>query len=76
LRRRQPWLHRATTTTVHLANEALIYDVAAGADRLRVALNLADEPLHHQALSGQLLAGATDRGDVPAHGWAVLQPGG
>ena len=30
LRRRHPWLHRAQTTMLHLANELMIYRVAAG----------------------------------------------
>src|SRR6185312_1440341 len=34
LRRRHPWLHRARTTTLHLTNMALLYEVRAADHRL------------------------------------------
>jgi cyclomaltodextrinase / maltogenic alpha-amylase / neopullulanase len=50
LRRRHPWLHRAQTTMLHLANEQMIYRVAAGGaagdpgeQSLVVVLSLADQ---------------------------------
>ena len=42
MRRRHPWLHRAQTG-LHLASEQMIYRVAAGEQRLVVALSLADQ---------------------------------
>ena len=77
LRRRHPWLHRARTQVVLLANEHLVWRVAGGGQALTVLLNLADAALKAE-VSGTLLAGAarpTRRGvEVPAHGWAVLGP--
>jgi hypothetical protein len=40
--RRRPWLHQARTEPVQVTNEQLVYRVAAGEERLLVALNLAD----------------------------------
>ena len=59
LRRKHSWLHRATTTTVVLTNQQLVYDTSHGSRTLRVFLNLADTALVH--------GGTT----VPPHGWAV-----
>ncbi|HEY3507199.1 MAG TPA: alpha-amylase family glycosyl hydrolase [Actinocatenispora sp.] len=72
LRRRHPWLHRARTEVIHLANEQMVYRTGD----LAVALNLADAPADHEipgataVLAGQATVGA--RVTVPAHGWAVL----
>ena len=45
LRRRHPWLVRATTETVELTNERYVYDsVGAAGERLRVALDLHQTP--------------------------------
>ncbi|MBD8059343.1 alpha-amylase family protein [Cellulomonas sp. JH27-2] len=78
LRRRHPWLHRATTRTVELSNEHLLYEASAGGDALLVALNLdPDEPWDAPA-TGELLAGPSTvtatTTTVPARGWAVLAP--
>lgn len=75
LRRRHPWLHRATTAEPrHLTNEHLEVDVVAGDERLTVALNLQDFPAPRR--SGALLAaddGTRASGDaIAAHGWAVI----
>jgi cyclomaltodextrinase len=85
VRRRHPWLHRATTEVLHLSNEALVYRVAdtttdttdpTGA--LVVALNLARDPLSVDVAAGPVLAGqaavdaAAGRIRLPARGWAVL----
>ena len=61
LRRRHSWLHRATTTTVSLTNQQLVYDTSDGTRTLRVMLNLADTPL---------VSGTTT---VPPHGWVVVE---
>ena len=44
LRRRNPWLHRARTSAVRLANEQYAYEVTDGTNRIVVCLNVADEP--------------------------------
>jgi cyclomaltodextrinase len=44
LRRRHPWLHRARTSAVRLANEQYAYEVTDGTNRIVVCLNVADEP--------------------------------
>ena len=79
VRRRHPWLHRATTTAPSLDNAYATFRSSAGDDWLVLALNLADEP---QTLpvedAGAILAGAgtLTKGSVElgAHGWAVLGP--
>jgi cyclomaltodextrinase len=82
LRRRHPWLHRAKTRVVHLANEQLVYEVSDGTQRLVVALNIGDAaaelPAPHVL---EVRAGAAEI-RRPAHpdtrlyidpsGWAVL----
>jgi cyclomaltodextrinase / maltogenic alpha-amylase / neopullulanase len=77
LRRRHPWLHRARTRVVELANERFCYEVRDGADALLVALNLADAPAE-LPVAGAVLAGGAEVRDgrtaLPAHGWAVLAP--
>ena len=77
LRRRHPWLHRARTTTLHLTNTALLYEVRAGDHRLVTALNLDDTPLEHDVagIRGVLAGVARLDGSavtVAPHGWAVL----
>ncbi|MDP9165859.1 MAG: alpha-amylase family glycosyl hydrolase [Actinomycetota bacterium] len=84
LRRRHPWLHRARTTALHLANRQYVYRTAADAGALLVALNVDDEPLRKSLAefgisSGTVVAGSgappesvVDRLDVEPHGWAVL----
>jgi cyclomaltodextrinase len=84
MRRRHPWLHRATTTQVELANEQFVYRVAAGEAALLVALNLADEdhevPLgsaHVEVETSSPSTGVNDQGTVLVvgpHEWAVLAP--
>ena len=82
LRRRHPWLHRARSHVLDLANEHLSYEVTGGGGRLVVALNLADQEVATQApdvrscLAGR--ATLSDGGDgaarisLPPHGWAIL----
>jgi cyclomaltodextrinase len=43
VRRRHPWLHRARTRAVQLANEQYAYEVSDGRQRLLVCLNVSDE---------------------------------
>lgn len=82
LRRRHRWLHVARTTTLHLANEQVVYETRTGEGRLVVALSVADRPAELPAPhAGAVLSGSADLLDggtgqarvrLPAHGWAVL----
>ncbi|MEP6981902.1 MAG: alpha-amylase family protein [Nakamurella sp.] len=77
LRRRHPWLHRATTAELSLTNTGYAYEARSGENRLVVALNLDDAELVLADLEvSQVLAGQAelDGGSVrvPAHGWVVL----
>jgi cyclomaltodextrinase / maltogenic alpha-amylase / neopullulanase len=86
LRRRHPWLHAASTTTLRLANRNYVYETRSGDNALLVALNIDNEPLH-LALSelgtahAQVVAGsATPPQDVvetvvvEPQGWRILRP--
>jgi cyclomaltodextrinase len=76
LRRRHPWLHRATTRTVTLTNLGYVFEASAEGERVVVALNLDDAPLRVETDAAALLEGAADhdggRWIVPPHGWAVF----
>ncbi|SOD98080.1 alpha-amylase family glycosyl hydrolase [Blastococcus haudaquaticus] len=76
LRRRHRWLHTARTTTLHLANEQLVYEAVGEGQRLVVALNVGDRADVPVPGAGAVLAGdaevAGGRVRLPAHGWAVL----
>ena len=82
LRRRHPWLYRACTEVLALANQQITY--AAGRDdkTLTVALSVSDHPTtqvvpRHQrvALGDGRLAEtrSASRLELPAHGWSVLE---
>ncbi len=75
LRRRHPWLHHATSTTLHLNNQQYVIRVEHDTNHLDVALNLADHSLH-LTQSTQILGAdpaTTHRKDqVGPQGWAVL----
>ena len=76
LRRRNPWLHRARTTTLALANASAVLESSDGVNRLLIALNLADEPVRLPASGAtDVLAGEgtfAEEIHLPPHGWAVL----
>jgi cyclomaltodextrinase len=78
LRRRHAWLHDARTTTVHLANEQLVYASERDGARIVVALNVSDDELRHgvpgvgEVLAGSAVVGPDDQVVVPPHGWAIL----
>lgn len=86
LRRRHPWLHRATTSALHLSNRQYVYETRCGDDALVVALNVDDAPLtvslKDTALCrGRVVAGSgappaeeRDEVTVPPHGWVVIAP--
>ena len=75
LRRRHPWLHRARSRAVTLENARYVLDLTDGSHTLRVALNLAEQPLPVEG-SAVLAADPSTRergGEVAPHGWAVLE---
>ncbi|WP_167101210.1 alpha-amylase family glycosyl hydrolase [Mycobacterium sp. DL592] len=86
LRRRNPWLHEATTRALHLENRCYAYETRCGDDALIVALNVDDTPMHLPVaeLAGRQarLAGGTGAPPedlvsevvVPPQGWLVLRP--
>ncbi|MEO5744778.1 MAG: alpha-amylase family protein [Terracoccus sp.] len=76
LRRRLPWLHRATSTTTTIDNHQLVLEVTSGDDLVVVALNIGDETLVVNGEWEVLEAANSDSYDraarVGPHGWAVL----
>jgi len=84
LRRRHPWLHKASTTTLHLDNRRYVYEARSGDNALLVALNIGDEPLRLTpsevgAERAHVVAGSSaprqevvDHVVVEAHGWRIL----
>ena len=77
LRRRHPWLTRAQTDVVHLANEQLVLRSGTAGAAVVVALNLAGEPVELPAADATTVECGTgrlagDRVQLPARGWAVL----
>lgn len=83
LRRRNPWLHTATTEAVQLTNTGYVYRTSAGDRALVVALNIDDEPLSAQLPeAGHVVAGSgappaerVQQLVVPAHGWVIVDAG-
>lgn len=81
-RRRHPWLSRARTTRLHLANQEASFELRSGEHRMVLALNLADAPSdlpapgarRVEAGPGELVrAGEPDaRVALPPYGWALL----
>jgi cyclomaltodextrinase len=82
LRRRHPWLHRARTRTVELANTHFVFEAFDQQHCLTVALNLADTPLVRSisrdcaVVAGngvsQRHEGSPTQLTLPPHGWTVL----
>lgn len=78
IRRRHPWLTRAHTDTVHIANGTIVLRTATSAEAVVTALNITDEEVVLPAAdASEVLAaeGAALRGaDVvlAPRGWAVL----
>jgi cyclomaltodextrinase / maltogenic alpha-amylase / neopullulanase len=86
LRRRHPWLHRASATALRLENRRYVYEARSGDDALLVALNIGDDPMR-VALSElgtarrRVIGGSSappqevvDAVVVEPHGWRVLGP--
>ncbi len=86
LRRRHPWLHRATTEATLLENRRYVYVSRNGDDALLVALNLDDAawsvPLSDigfqraQVLGGDAAPASVDveEAALGPHGWLILRP--
>ena len=83
LRRRHAWLHRAKSRVVHLANTALVYEVANEKQKLMVALNLGGAVEVAVPGMGKIIAGrdvslAKTGRDASTRlceaGWAILSP--
>lgn len=77
VRRSRPWLHSASSRTIGLGNNHLVYEVRADdSHALTIALNIADEPIRIDDATGWrrlLTHGPDEHGTavVPAHGWAI-----
>lgn len=73
VRRRHPWLHRATSRPLLLTNTQYAVELTADGHSLRVGLNLDDDPLE---LTGAVVAAdpvtAAEPSMIAPHGWAVL----
>ena len=77
LRRRHPWLHQATSTTLQLRNDQYVFRVGHRTDSLHVALNVADHPLQPPPVTRVLVADRETEhnpAQIAPHGWAVLGP--
>lgn len=84
LRRRHPWLHRATTSALRLENRHYVYETRNGDDALLVALNIGDEPMrvalpqlgtaHRRVIGGSSAPPpeVVDAVVVEPHGWRIL----
>lgn len=78
LRRRNPWLYRASTDVVTAANETLVFRTAvSSSEALVTVLNLGPAPYRVNGAGATAVAAGTAARDgsgfiVPANGWAVL----
>jgi len=78
LRRRKPWLWRAHTDVVEVANAAIVLRTAVGDDAVVVALNIGDEPVSVPAADARTIVTgdgtlADGRVELGPRGWAVLE---
>ncbi|BBX44923.1 alpha-amylase family protein [Mycobacterium cookii] len=83
MRRRHPWLHRASTSALRLENRQYLYRTSHGDQSLVVALNIDDKNMEVRLDSGsaEVIAGSgapppesVDSVSVEPHGWRVLRP--
>jgi cyclomaltodextrinase / maltogenic alpha-amylase / neopullulanase len=79
VRRRNAWLHRATTDVLQLSNEVIAYRVSLGSDALVVALNLSRDTQRLSAAGAAAVVAGQATMDsvenvvlVPPRGWAIL----
>ena len=83
LRRRNPWLHTASTEALTLTNTGYVYRTGADGHALVVALNVDDAPLRAALPEpGRVVAGSgappSERVEhlvVPPHGWVIVDYG-
>lgn len=78
LRRRKPWLWRAHTDVVELANTAIVLRTATADDAVVVALNIGDESVTLPAADARAVVTgdgtlADGRVELGPRGWAVLE---
>ena len=78
LRRRNPWLTRAHTDAIHVANRSLVLRTATASSGLVTALSVDDEPVTVPAADASaVVAGHGELRDgrvtLPPRGWAVLE---
>lgn len=78
LRRRKPWLWRAHTDVVEVANAAIVLRTAVGDDAVVVALHIGDEPVSVPAADARTIVTgdgtlADGRVELGPRGWAVLE---
>lgn len=82
LRRRNAWLHTASTTAVRLDNRQYVYETRSGDNALLVALNIDDKPLRLTLPRRAEVEGGSaapprevvDTLTVEPHGWRILRP--
>ena len=85
LRRRNPWLHRARTGILHLANAQVAYEACHDGCRLITALNVADHPARLPVPHARTIQAGGRRSlhqastpdasiGLGPHGWAILTP--
>jgi glycosidase len=78
LRRRKPWLWRAHTDVIEVANTALALRTAIGDDAVVVALNIGDSPVSLPVADGRAVVGGEGsprdgRIDLGPRAWVVLE---
>jgi cyclomaltodextrinase len=86
LRRRHPWLHAATTSTLRLTNTQYVYQASLHSDALLVGLNVDDAPMtlplsEFGVGEGQIVAGSgappqtvVTQTEIEPHGWLIIAP--
>ena len=72
LRRRHPWLHRATTETVLLDNRRYVYVSRHGDDALLVALNIGDDSLSFSLRDFGFHSDEVSHPVVGPHDWLIV----
>jgi cyclomaltodextrinase / maltogenic alpha-amylase / neopullulanase len=79
LRRRNPWLHSAKTTSIQLSNTQFLYRTEGKDRRVIVALNLDDQPMAFsdpgatKVLLGDASMEPGGHFAIPPHRWAIFE---
>jgi cyclomaltodextrinase / maltogenic alpha-amylase / neopullulanase len=86
LRRRHPWLHAATTSSLRLTNTQYVYQTSLDTNALLVGLNVDDAPMRLSLSEfgvgeGQIVAGSgappqamVAQSEIEPHGWLIIAP--